>query len=78
MNPPIRNRNHPKGLWEGISDGTVNVIGSDHAPHTLKEKSLKWPNSPSGLPGVQTSLHIMLDFVSKKIKLRKSNRIVIL
>ena len=66
MNPPIRNRNHQKGLWEGISDGTVNVIGSDHAPHTLKEKSLKWPNSPSGLPGVQTSLHIMLDFVSKK------------
>ena len=66
MNPPIRNRNHQKGLWEGIRDGTVNVIGSDHAPHTLKEKSLKWPNSPSGLPGVQTSLHIMLDFVSKK------------
>ena len=66
MNPPIRNRNHQKGLWEGIRDGTVNVIGSDHAPHTLKEKSLNWPNSPSGLPGVQTSLHIMLDFVSKK------------
>ena len=39
MNPPIRNRTHRKGLWKGINDGIVNVLGSDHAPHTLKEKN---------------------------------------
>ena len=72
MNPPIRNMSHQKGLWKGILEGTVSVIGSDHAPHTLEEKSLKWPNSPSGLPGVQTTLHLMLDFVNKKkISLKK-------
>ena len=61
MNPPIRNNKHRNGLWEGINNNIVNVIGSDHAPHTLKrKKTLKWPNSPSGLPGVQTTLHLML------------------
>ena len=72
MNPPIRNKNHQNGLWKGIHEGIVNVIGSDHAPHTIKEKNFKWPNSPSGLPGVQTTLHLMLHHVSKgKIKLEK-------
>ena len=66
MNPPIRNIKHRNGLWEGINNNIVNVIGSDHAPHTLKEKSLKWPNSPSGLPGVQTTLHLMLYHINKK------------
>tara|TARA_B100001248_G_scaffold260523_1_gene248897 strand:+ start:182 stop:1504 length:1323 start_codon:yes stop_codon:yes gene_type:complete len=72
MNPPIRNRTHRKGLWKGINDGIVNVLGSDHAPHTLKEKKLKWPNSPSGLPGVQTTLPLMLNYVNLgKITLNK-------
>ncbi len=72
MNPPIRDISHQKGLWKGVKNGTINVIGSDHAPHTLKEKQLKWPNSPSGLPGVQTTLHLMLHHLSKgKIKLEK-------
>ena len=72
MNPPIRNKSHQNGLWNGIKDGIVNVIGSDHAPHTLKEKNLKWPNSPSGLPGVQTTMHLMLNFVNQgKITLKK-------
>ena len=66
MNPPIRNSNHRNGLWKGIYDNTINVIGSDHAPHTLKEKKMKWPNSPSGLPGVQTTLYLMLHHVNKK------------
>ena len=66
MNPPIRNNKHRNGLWEGINNNIVNVIGSDHAPHTLKEKNLKWPNSPSGLPGVQTTLHLMLYHINKK------------
>ena len=72
MNPPIRNKIHQNGLWEGINEGVVNVIGSDHAPHTIKEKNLNWPKSPSGLPGVQTTLHIMLHHVNKgKITLEK-------
>lgn len=66
MNPPIRNTNHRKGLWKGLKDRVVDVIGSDHAPHTIKEKNKPYPNSPSGMSGVQTLLPIMLDFVNKK------------
>ncbi len=66
MNPPIRELYHQKGLWKGITDRTVDVIGSDHAPHTLEEKENVWPNSPSGMPGVQTLLPIMLNHVNNK------------
>ena len=66
MNPPIRSINHQRGLWEGISNGTVDVIGSDHAPHTRDEKIRPWPNSPSGMPGVQTSLSIMLNHINNE------------
>ncbi len=65
MNPPIREKHHQDGLWKGIQDGIVDVIGSDHAPHNLDEKSKPWPESPSGMPGVQTILPIMLDHVYK-------------
>ena len=65
MNPPIRDENHQKGLWKGITNGTVDIIGSDHAPHTLEEKQLPYPKSPSGMPGVQTILPLMLDHVAK-------------
>ena len=72
MNPPIRSIDHQNGLWNGIKNDIVDVIGSDHAPHTLEEKSNSWPNSPSGLPGVQTMLSLMLNHVNnKKIKLEK-------
>ncbi len=63
MNPPIRSADHKAGLWRGIVDGTVDVIGSDHAPHTLEEKHGTYPNTPSGMPGVQTTVPIMLDHV---------------
>ena len=66
MNPPIRNKDHQNALWKGINDNIVNVIGSDHAPHTLQEKSKDWPSSPSGMPGVQTILPIMLNHVNKR------------
>ena len=66
MNPPIRTRYHQKELWKGIYNGTVDVIGSDHAPHTIEEKNIAYPSSPSGMPGVQTMLPVMLDQVSKK------------
>ncbi len=63
MNPPIRSAHHRAGLWRGVDDGTVDVVGSDHAPHTLEEKSAAYPNSPSGMPGVQTTVPIMLDHI---------------
>ena len=64
MNPPIRESRHQKGLWKGIKDGVVDVIGSDHAPHTIEEKHKPYPDTPSGMPGVQTLLPIMLDHVN--------------
>jgi dihydroorotase len=64
MNPPIRDARHRDALWVGVANGTVTVIGSDHAPHTREEKSETYPNTPSGMPGVQTLLPIMLDHVN--------------
>lgn len=64
MNPPIREMVHTDGLWRGIREGVFDVIGSDHAPHTLEEKAKAYPGSPSGMPGVQTLLPLMLDHVN--------------
>ncbi len=64
MNPPIREIRHLKGLWKGIDDGVVDIIGSDHAPHTIEEKNKPYPECPSGMPGVQTLLPIMLNHVN--------------
>ena len=64
MNPPIRSQDHRRALWEGLRQGIVDVIGSDHAPHTLEEKQKSYPLSPSGMPGVQTLLPLMLDQVN--------------
>jgi dihydroorotase len=65
MNPPIRNAFHREALWQAVSDGTVTVIGTDHAPHTLEEKSKPYPQSPSGLTGVQTLVPLLLNFVNE-------------
>lgn len=65
MNPPIRDARHREALWQAIVDGTVDVLGSDHAPHTLEEKAKPYPESPSGLPGVQTMVPLMLNEVSR-------------
>ena len=64
MNPPIRDRYHVEGLWRGITGGIADVLGSDHAPHTLEEKAKPYPQSPSGMPGVQTLLPVMLNHVA--------------
>ena len=64
MNPPIRNLEHQKKLWEGINNGTADIIGSDHAPHTKDEKNAEYPSSPSGMPGVQTLVPVMLNHVN--------------
>lgn len=63
MNPPIRDSWHQSALRQALSEGLFDVVGSDHAPHTLEEKALPYPKSPSGMPGVQTMLPVMLDLV---------------
>lgn len=64
MNPPVRAARHRDGIWHGIGQGVVDVLGSDHAPHTLAEKAKPYPASPSGMTGVQTLVPIMLDHVN--------------
>jgi len=64
MNPPVRGREHRDGVWRGLSQGVIDVLGSDHAPHTLEEKARPYPDSPSGMTGVQTLVPIMLDHVA--------------
>lgn len=72
MNPPIRELRHQQALWRAINQNHVTIMGSDHAPHTLAEKSKPYPQSPSGIPGVQTFLPLMLNFVNqKKLTLEK-------
>jgi len=63
MNPPLRDASHQEVLWWGLREGVVDVLGSDHAPHTLEEKAQSYPASPSGMPGVQTLVPVMLDHV---------------
>lgn len=65
MNPPIRDQYHVDGLWRGIVSGVADVLGSDHAPHTIEEKEKPYPASPSGMPGVQTLLPVMLNHVAQ-------------
>jgi dihydroorotase len=65
MNPPLREKSHQDLLWWGVDQGVVDVLGSDHAPHTLEEKSAAYPASPSGMPGVQTLVPVMLDHVNE-------------
>ncbi len=65
MNPPVREARHREALWQAISSGLVDVLGSDHAPHTLEEKAKPYPQSPSGMTGVQTLVPIMLNHVNE-------------
>ena len=65
MNPPIRSAAHRDGLWHWLRQGVPDVLGSDHAPHTREEKAKTYPASPSGMPGVQTLLPLMLHHVAK-------------
>jgi dihydroorotase len=66
MNPPIREARHRERLWQAVADGTADILGSDHAPHTLAEKAKPYPESPSGMPGVQTLVPVMLNHVAQK------------
>jgi dihydroorotase len=64
MNPPIRDRRHYEAAWAAVRDGTVDSIGSDHAPHPREAKLKPWPDCPAGLTGVQTLVPVMLDHVN--------------
>ena len=60
MNPPLRSPHDNEVLWQALLDGVIDFIATDHAPHTLEEKAQEYPNTPSGMPGVETSLPLML------------------
>jgi len=64
MNPPIRGQRHMDAAWAAVRDGTVDTIGSDHAPHPRAAKLKPWPEVPAGLTGVQTLVPVMLDHVN--------------
>jgi dihydroorotase len=64
MNPPIRETHHREALWRAVQDGLIDVIGSDHAPHSRAEKEKTYPDTPSGMPGVQTLVTLLLDHVN--------------
>jgi dihydroorotase len=66
MNPSLKTAADNEGLWRALLDGSIQVIATDHAPHTLEEKAKPYPESPSGLPAVENSLALLLDQVAKK------------
>ncbi len=72
INPPIRVIEHQNGIWSGIDDNVISIIGSDHSPHTIEQKKLPYPKSPSGMPGTQTIGLLMTDYYLKgKITIKK-------
>jgi dihydroorotase len=72
MNPPLRTKDHYDRLWTAIKNDIVDVLGSDHAPHSKENKNKEYPDSPSGMPGVQTIFPVMLNHVNnKKLSLKK-------
>ncbi|MFH1257124.1 MAG: dihydroorotase [Candidatus Diapherotrites archaeon] len=72
MNPPLRSKEDRHALWKGIVDGTVDLIATDHAPHTVEEKKQGYASAPSGVPGVETMLPLLLNAVNEgKLKLER-------
>ncbi len=65
MNPSVKTKADQEALWAALGDGRIEVIATDHAPHTLEEKDVPYPKSPSGVPAVENSLALMLDQVNK-------------
>ena len=77
MNPPIREKKHQDKLWKAIVDDIADVIGSDHAPHKMTNKKKEYPQTPSGMPGVQTLVPIMLNHINnEKLTLDKFVKLV--
>lgn len=72
VNPPLRTAQDNQALWQAINDGIIDTIGTDHAPHMLEEKAKPYPNSPSGMPGLETALPLLLQAYNEgKITLNK-------
>jgi dihydroorotase len=72
VNPPLREELHQQAIFDAIYDGTIDTIGSDHAPHTISEKSLPYGQCPSGMPGIETTLPLLLNaYHQGKISLEK-------
>ncbi|MEM1150290.1 MAG: dihydroorotase [Pseudomonadota bacterium] len=72
QNPPVREAHHRDALWRALNAGIVDVLATDHAPHTKEEKERPYPASPSGMPGVQTLVPVMLTHVNDgKLSLRR-------
>jgi len=67
VNPPLRTEKDQKALWKGIKSGIIDILASDHAPHTLEEKYQNIWFAPAGVPGVETTLQLMLNAVNKKM-----------
>jgi dihydroorotase len=67
MNPPLRSKSDVEALWKGISRGVVDIIATDHAPHTIEEKEVDYWKAPSGVPGVETMLPLLLNAVNNNI-----------
>jgi dihydroorotase len=65
MNPSLKSPADNEALWQALLDGSIQLIATDHAPHTLEEKSKPYPQSPSGLPAVENSLALLLNEVNK-------------
>ncbi|MBT4575772.1 MAG: amidohydrolase family protein, partial [Candidatus Cloacimonetes bacterium] len=72
VNPPLRSADDNQVLWQAVLDGTIDCIGSDHAPHTIDEKIENYPNAPSGFPGLETTLPILItEFNERKIPIER-------
>lgn len=77
MNPPLRSQENVDALWQAIHNGVIDTIGSDHAPHTREEKALPYGQAPSGIPGVETTLPLLLDACHKgRISLKQIIRLM--
>lgn len=77
MNPPVRNKKEQEHIWQALNDGTIDTIASDHAPHTLSEKEQPLCKCPSGVPGIETTLPLMLTaYKQGKISLDKLERLL--
>ncbi|MFW5966482.1 MAG: dihydroorotase [Persicimonas sp.] len=61
MNPPLRDESQREAMWEALAAGEIDMIATDHAPHTPEEKDRDYGEAPSGVPGVETMLPMMLD-----------------
>jgi dihydroorotase len=66
MNPPIRDKSHQDRLWQGVHNGLFDIIATDHAPHTIDEKNLPYPQSPSGIAGVASFVPLMLNHINNE------------